>query len=236
MRLFHHPAAAPLADPWRDTFQVACAAAPPADVQEPFLWAGDDRLELHFAPAAGSRRRGVWVDLAELQRRARQGGGLLRACGVRGGAAPSVLDVMAGAGVDGLVLAARGCRVTLIERQPAVSAMQQDLARRSGLTGVTCRHGDGFEALSALPAHDVVYLDPMFPPRAKTALPDKRLQMLALLAEPDARPLSAWLEAALAHAGDRVVLKRRSKDPVLATPDWQIRGRTVRFDVYRSRR
>lgn len=211
------------------------------DAREPFLWANHDRLELHFAtasdnPRAGGRRRGVWVELAELQRRARQGGGLLRACGVRGVAAPSVLDAMAGAGVDGLVLAARGCRVTLVERQPAVSAMQQDLVRRSGLDGVTCRLGDGFEALSALPTHDVVYLDPMFPPRAKTALPDKRLQMLALLAEPDPRPLPEWLEAAVVFAGDRVVLKRRSKDPVLLRPDWQIAGRTVRFDVYRSRR
>jgi 16S rRNA (guanine1516-N2)-methyltransferase len=108
--------------------------------------------------------------------------------------------------------------------------------RRLALPNVASRCGDGFEALTDASGYDVVYLDPMFPGRSKRALPGKRLQVLAALAVADPRPLSLWLEAAVAAARHRVVLKRRSKDPLVARPDWQIRGRTVRFDVYRGER
>ena len=32
----------------------------------------------------------------------------------------------------------------------------------------------------------------------------------------------------------RIVLKRRLKDPVLDSPSWQIKGKIVRYDVYRG--
>ena len=33
----------------------------------------------------------------------------------------------------------------------------------------------------------------------------------------------------------RIVLKRRRKDPILDRPSWQIKGKMVRYDVYRSK-
>jgi 16S rRNA (guanine1516-N2)-methyltransferase len=152
---------------------------------------------------------------------------------VRADASPTVLDAMAGWGVDALVLTSRGCRVTPIERHPALAALAEDLARRSGNLDVACRVGDGFAALAAGP-FDVIYLDPMFPVRGKDALPGRRLQWLAELASPDPRPLTAWLDEAVAQARRRVVLKRRRRDPLVRAPDWQILGRTVRYDVFRG--
>jgi 16S rRNA (guanine1516-N2)-methyltransferase len=232
--LFYHPDAADLAARWRDDFLLSEQPAPPAEHPQPYLWAVDDHLELH---AGGDRpvwTGGIWISSGEVERRAAQGGELARACGVSGTSHPHVLDVMAGWGIDGLVLVRRGCRATMVERQPLVAALQQDLLRRVGTTAAISRCGDGFDALTEAGGYDVVYLDPMFPSRAKRALPGKRLQALAELAEPDARPLSVWLQAAVAAARHRVVLKRRARDPSIGTPDWQIRGRTVRFDVYRG--
>lgn len=187
-----------------------------------------DHLELRREGESG----GVWIRRAELSRRSGGAAELLHACGAAPGL--TVLDVMAGWGVDALVLAARGCRVTLVERQPLLVALQRDLLRRSGLTGVECRQGDGFEALGEGKSYDVVYLDPMFDSRGKTALPGKRMQWLAELASPDGRPLAQWLGAALPRARRRVVVKRRRTDPATASPDWQIRGSSVRYDVYRG--
>jgi 16S rRNA (guanine1516-N2)-methyltransferase len=232
--LFHHPGAFELASSWRDRFRLCERSAPPADHPEPYLWAVDDHLELHAGAAPRAWRGGVWVKLDEVERRAAQGGELARACG-SGQVRPWVLDAMGGWGVDGLVLALRGCRVSLVERHPLISALQQDLVRRFGRPQVTSVWGDGFAALDAN-GYDVIYLDPMFPQRGKGALPGKRMQVLSVLAEPDPRPLTEWLEHAIAAARQRVVLKRRDKDPAVAPPDWQIRGRKVRFDVYRGRR
>ncbi|MFU8816995.1 MAG: class I SAM-dependent methyltransferase [Pseudomonadales bacterium] len=235
MQLFFHPSATDLAARWAERFDLVACDAPPANHRQHFLWAVDDHLELHAGADDRAWQGGVWIAAAEVERRATQGGDLVRACGVAHDFRPRVLDAMAGWGIDGLVLASRGCQVTMVERHPLVSALQQDLARRTGLADVCCRCGDGFRALEDDPGYDVVYLDPMFPQRGKGALPGKRLQVLAALAEADERPLALWLQTAVAVTRRRVVLKRRGKDPLVAPPDWQIRGRTVRFDVYRGR-
>lgn len=194
----------------------------------------DGHLELRFSGEGERAAAGVWVSLDDLARRTGEGGPLLRACGIRRGQRPSVLDPMAGLGVDGLVLASHGCRVTLVERHPLLWELLQDLVRRSALDDVTCCLGDGFAHLGTTARYDVIYLDPMFPARSKRALPAKRMQWLARVAEPDARPLESWLDAAVVSAMGRVVLKRRRKDPMVRKPDWQILGRSVRFDVYRG--
>ncbi len=226
--LYCLPDARARVEPLSSWFRILEASSPPEEVVGFYLWADAEHLELRRA----GERRGAFVTVEELARRSAQGGDLVRACGVAAGRRTAVLDVMAGWGVDALVLAGRGCAVTLVERLPAMSALQQDLVRRSGLPAeVVC--GDGFEALlTASP--DVVYLDPMFPERSKNSLPGKRMQWLAELADGDARPLETWLALARERARRRVVLKRRRRDPTVLTPDWRIDGRTVRYDVYRG--
>jgi len=228
-RLYHHPAAR-LEPGWADWFELHEALQPPAGEPGFCLWAAEDHLELR----RGDSRRGAWVGVDELERRTVQGTDLLKACGVGADRRPRVLDLMAGWGVDALALAARGCAVTAVERLPALAALLQDLAWRSGIGGVTVRCADAMDVLGAAPPVDVVYLDPMFPERHKAALPGKRLQWLAELAAPDPRPLEHWLAAAARVARRRVVLKRRRKDPLVTAPDWQVTGRTVRYDVYRG--
>jgi len=80
---------------------------------------------------------------------------------------------------------------------------------------------------------DVVYLDPMFPARRKSARVKKELQILQMLAV-NSTPHEQLLEAALASAGNRVVVKRPRKAPPLTSrsPSHSLSGKTIRFDVY----
>ena len=80
----------------------------------------------------------------------------------------------------------------------------------------------------------MAYLDPMFPPRHKRALPDQSMQLLRELAQPDGLGLAERLEQARAAARQRVVVKRRIHDPAVGRPAWQLRGGRIRFDVYRA--
>ena len=82
-------------------------------------------------------------------------------------------------------------------------------------------------------AVDVAYLDPMFPARRKTALPGKEMQVLRDLAWTDEASPAGLIAMARSAAIERVVIKRRAGDPALPAPSWQLRGRQVRFDVYR---
>ena len=79
---------------------------------------------------------------------------------------------------------------------------------------------------------DVVYLDPMFPERRKSAAVKKRFQLLHLLEQPCANP-EELLRAALAARPRKVVVKRPAKGELLAgvKPSYAVGGKAVRFDV-----
>lgn len=195
----------------------------------------DGRLELR----AGGESHGVYLKLDDLRRRLRQGRGLAlaKACGVR--PRLRVLDGMAGFGLDGITLAALGCDVWMVERDPLLFTLLEDAIARAResvpIPGtIECSEGDVRDVLAAGDAFDAIYLDPMFPSRDKAALPRKSAQVLADLIGVDDGDLADVVSRATPLARKRVVVKRRRHDVTLAVPDWQIFGRSVRFDVYKG--
>lgn len=178
--------------------------------------------------------------------RLRQGEGrgqaLPKAVGMAKGRTPTIVDATAGMGRDAFLLASLGAQVTLIERSPPVHAALADaLDRARAEEGevaaiahrMTLMFGDSIALLAAL-SPEVVLIDPMHPPRRKSALVKKEMRVLRDLVgpDPDSRQL---LEAALAAATQRVVLKWPLRaDPIegVAKPSHQIVGKTTRYDVW----
>jgi len=202
-----------------------------------------DMLHLCKADAKGRfDKQQTALNVASVIRRAGSATELHRAClGGTAGDSMQVLDLFAGWGMDAFALAASGATLTCVEFQPAMVALLRDATRRvapqvSDRLSVT--QGDALAFLQAQQSNvfDVVYLDPMFPARNKGALPNKNLQWLAQLTADDARTDSVTLDVlinmALSKANKQVVLKRRRKDPVVGTPDRQIAGSSVRYDIY----
>ena len=166
---------------------------------------------------------------------------LVKAARVRGVDAPVVVDATAGLGEDSLLLAAAGFKVTMFEKDPVIAALLRDSLERAlavpELEPVVGRmelvEGDSVAGLRALGfAPDVVFLDPMFPGRTKSAAVKKKFQLLHQLERPceDEREL---LDAALAAGPRKVVIKRPPKGPLLAgaRPSYQLSGKAVRYDV-----
>ncbi len=201
-------------------------------------WTGDVALaapvwaEFVKGPAGYRRRRGG----REM---------LIRAIGVKQGRPPSVLDATGGMGRDAFLLAGCGCTVHIFERNPVVAALLRDGLLRAAENPET-RESAGRIHLVAADSRkflenmtnrgeniDVVYLDPMFPERTKSARVKKELQILRLLVggEDDTKRL---LTAALNAAGNRAVVKRPKSAPPLAgpKPSHCLNGGTTRFDVY----
>ena len=180
-------------------------------------------------------------DLPRLRRGAVERELLVRAARVRGVDHPLAVDATAGLGQDALLLAAAGFRVMLFERNPVMAALLRDALERAAehpaladiVARMTLSEGDGIAGLAALPEQpDVVYLDPMFPARRKSAAVKKKFQLLHHLERPceDADDL---LRAALAARPRKVVVKRPVKGPHLADvkPSYSISGKAVRYDV-----
>ena len=185
-----------------------------------------------MALAHGGERRLFRLRLDRIKARAAQSLLLARACGA--GKRPSVADLFAGWGTDGLSLALKGCAVKLVERSPFVWALLDDFVARHDLPATVIRAEAGTWCQAHRNGVDVAYLDPMFPPRRKQALPDQSMQLLRELAERDELSLDERLEQARAVARRRVVVKRRIHDPAASRPAWQLRGGRIRFDVYRA--
>ena len=166
-----------------------------------------------------------------------------RATGVKGGKRPKVFDATAGLGRDAFVLADLGCSVVLSEQSaPLCFLLEQarELALMSANEKVVeaasrMRVLWGDSRQQAADGFDVIYIDPMFPERGKTAAVKKDLATVQALhahslAANDPEELLGW---AMAQPVERVVIKRPVKAPVLGTvkPSHSIMGKTVRFDV-----
>ncbi len=157
------------------------------------------------------------------------------------GKAESIVDATAGLAQDTLRLALMGYRVTAIERHAAVAALVQDGLRRflsdhDLADRVRLLRGDARLLLPTLPPPEVVYLDPMFPPKRRaSAAVRKELQWLRDLVGED-HDADALLDAALSVATYRVVVKRPDHAPPLrSNPAVSIAGKLVRYDVYSTR-
>ena len=191
--------------------------------------------------------RGIHCDLAQISLR----GGLAQARAMpivkALGDARTVVDATAGLLGDAFLLAAAGFRVIALERSPQVHQLAVDgLARARRDPRLLALIEDRLEVVHAdarawLDAHagtdaapDAVVIDPMFPPKKKkSALPRKEMVVLRALVGSD-HDADELVAAARRCARMRVVLKRSADAPELATPDWSVEGKTVRFDVWRA--
>ncbi len=168
---------------------------------------------------------------------------IAKAVGIKSGAKPRVIDGTAGLGKDAFVLASLGCDVLLVERHPVVRALLDDgLIRafedseigpwmRERMTLSDASHinqltGEAFAA-------DVVYLDPMYPHREKSALVKKDMRAFQSLVGSDL-DADELLNPAKRLAAKRVVVKRpdyaeplAQQKPTLAMPT-----KKNRFDIY----
>lgn len=184
--------------------------------------------------------------------RRKYGGGkgqmIAKAAGIKPGIYPSVLDLTAGLGKDAFVLATLGCAVTLVERNATVfSALQQGMAEAQAyaqendpaLAPILARmhliQQDGFDYLkSHRPLlQQVIYLDPMFPERKKSAAVKKDMILLQQLVGDDLDSDELLLRCLDAGA-HRVVVKRPRIAPCLGEkkPALVFEGKSSRFDVY----
>ncbi|KMW72490.1 methyltransferase [Photorhabdus luminescens subsp. luminescens] len=192
---------------------------------------------------------GIYVDFISgtMAHRRRFGGGrgeaVAKAVGIKKDYLPTVVDATAGLGRDAFVLASLGCHVRMLERHPVVAALLDDGLQRGyqdeEIGGwlqerMTLLHASSITALADItPQPDVVYLDPMYPHKQKSALVKKEMRVFQSLvgADEDADNL---LSPARALAKRRVVVKRPDYAEPLAgiAASAAITTKNHRFDIY----
>jgi 16S rRNA (guanine1516-N2)-methyltransferase len=163
--------------------------------------------------------------------------------------AAHLIDATAGLGLDAFILACAGWHVTLIEQSPLIHALLADGMKRgmqsagsdSPAARLTkealgrmhlCSASSSLDVMLTLPEAQVIYLDPMFPDRDKSARVKKNRYLLQQLHGEEALG-NNLLPLALTLAR-KVVVKRPLRALPLDNiqPSASIKGKTSRFDIY----
>jgi len=182
--------------------------------------------------------------------RRQYGGGkkqpLAKACGLDKHPKWQIFDATAGLGKDAFVLASLGGHVTLCEQHPALYSLLTDALSRAAMDDevgaivahMSCVHHDAAKYLAVIEKTpelrpDVVYLDPMYPDRKKSAKIKKEMQILQALVghTGDAEKL---LDQAIQTAVHRVVVKRPKSAKPLGehAVSYTVSSVNTRYDVY----
>jgi 16S rRNA (guanine1516-N2)-methyltransferase len=170
---------------------------------------------------------------------------LARAMGMKPGEQPVIVDATAGLGRDSFILATLGFEVIMLERSPVLFALlrdamdraRTDTEMRAVIERMHLVHADAHGWLQSPPPIDIVYLDPMFPERQKSASVKKEMVILQELLGKD-EDADSLFQLALTCAARRVVVKR----PRLAVnigeraPNFTLTGKSSRFDIYLTKR
>lgn len=208
------------------------------------------RLEL-FSPDH-PKTKAIFADFVEGKVRHRRlfGGGkgqdLSKALGLQKFPNATIVDATAGLGSDSFVMATLGCHVRMIERNPVVQLLLSDALARADNSGdeeveeISARmrliQQPSIDYLTELEPEDypqLIYLDPMFPERAKQAQVKKEMRFFHDVVGDD-QDSPDLLDIALQRAVERIIVKRPLRAETLNNrkPDFQIKGKTIRYDVY----
>ncbi|MCK9504006.1 MAG: class I SAM-dependent methyltransferase [Porticoccaceae bacterium] len=224
------------------------------NIAEPLvMWLDDTGLSLRQTGRKAMGPVQCEFVAGEARHRRLYGGGksqaIAKAVGIRDRQRPYVADLTAGMGGDACALAGLGCRVVMVERHPAVAELLADGLRRGNLAAgeeggevaalmarmslVKTSATDWLLSLADAEFPDVIYLDPMFPERRKSAQVNKNMQIFQQLVGEDL-DADGLLPLALTRARYRVVVKRPSHAPWLngEKPAVTLAGKSVRFDIY----
>ena len=233
---------------------VSIAAELPREAGALVLYIDDQGLSL--GETGKKAPKPIQVDFVggKAAHRRQYGGGksqlIAKAVGLKTGVKPRVLDATAGLGGDAFVLAGLGCEMLMMERHPVVAALLQDGLERAlsdpDAAEVTSRMtlvpGNSTESMADAIGDtgfspQVIYLDPMFPAREKSASVKKEMKLFHQLVGFDTDEADL-LATALELATHRVVVKRPRKAPTIegVAPTYVLEGKSSRYDIYAKRK
>jgi len=159
----------------------------------------------------------------------------------------SIFDGTLGLAEDAIFLTQLGFQVTGCERSPWIYLLLKDAERRARAENpefsLQIQFGSAQEIFAVMqraspderPA--VIFIDPMFPEKKKTALPRKEMQIFRDVVGED-EDASMLFEYALKATREGVVVKRPLKAPALQPTSTKVNvahsfeGKTVRYDLY----
>ena len=151
----------------------------------------------------------------------------------------NILDCTAGMLQDSLLFLSLGHRVTALEQSKILFHLLQDGINRSEVQSIFQKfdliHTNACSYASQAKNFDVVYFDPMYSSTKKNALSSGQLEYISKILETESienDPLKDFEVLQLIPAKKMVVKRSIKAKPFSSQINYQVLGKTTRFDVY----
>ena len=151
----------------------------------------------------------------------------------------NILDCTAGMLQDALLFLSLGHQVTALEQSKILFYLLQDGISRSEDQSIFLKldliHANACSYAALAKNFDVIYFDPMYPPSKKNALSSGQLEYISKILEVEslANNASKDFEVLQLIPAQKMVVKRPIKaEPFSYQTNYQVSGKTTRFDVY----
>ena len=156
---------------------------------------------------------------------------LAKALGLVGMPDKDVWDATCGTGKDALLISHFKAKLTTFERHPAVYLLLADAKRRCAVNFEIIFGNASLMLPINRPA--VIYYDPMYPEKKKSALARKEMRIFKDIVGVDL-DASEFLDWARSFATERVVVKRSRLAPNIGPkPSASYEGKSTRYDMYK---
>jgi 16S rRNA (guanine1516-N2)-methyltransferase len=150
-----------------------------------------------------------------------------------------ILDCTAGMLQDTLLFLSLGHEVTALEQSKILFYLLQDGISRSEDQGIfnqlDLKHMNACSYASQAKNFDVIYFDPMYPPSKKNALSSGKLEYIAKILEVESlknNPMHDFEVVQLIPAKKMIVKRPIKAESFSSQLNYQVMGKTTRFDVY----
>ena len=151
----------------------------------------------------------------------------------------NILDCTAGMLQDALLFLSLGHQVTALEQSKILFYLLQDGISRSEDQSIFLKldliHANACSYAAHAKNFDVIYFDPMYPPSKKNALSSGQLEYISKILEIESLENNASkdFEVLQLIPARKMVVKRPVKaEPFSFQTNYQVSGKTTRFDVY----
>ena len=151
----------------------------------------------------------------------------------------NILDCTAGMLQDSLLFLCLGHQVTALEQSKILFYLLQDGIRRSKDKTIFDKLNLVNENACSYAARaknfDVIYYDPMYPPSKKIALSSGQLDYISKILETESIKNNSNQDFQLLQSipARKMVVKRPTKaEPFSMQTNYQVSGKTIRFDIY----
>ena len=143
-----------------------------------------------------------------------------------------IWDISCGTGKDSTLILSFGAKLVSFERSTHIAVLLEDAFLQLKDTVQFAFYPNDFRLNQNLENPDVIYFDPMYPEKKKSALPRKEMLIIRDLVGDDLDSYNVFLDA-LKIAKKRVVVKRPLHgESIHPNPDIVFKGKSTRYDVY----